>query len=75
MKEFFGGQLLALWTQLQAALNKDNWALEQEKAVGKFNVSCKDIGDAINWFKDCTMDKCGISCNYCDKLSERLLAR
>ncbi len=63
IREKATGNLLGLWGQLQATLNKDNWKDEQDKAVKDLNIPIKSIENA--YFSHCDPDACGIQCSIC----------
>jgi len=73
ISEKYDGNLLDLWGQLEATLNKDNWDIEQQKATGLYNIPVEKIEHLLPAFHNCNYDKCGVSCIMCKKVVEGIL--
>lgn len=66
------GNLLQLWGQLEAALNKENWKAAQGKAVDATHLKIEDIEDCLPMFKDCDITTCGVLCKKCEGIVESI---
>lgn len=78
------GNLLHLWGQLEATLNKENWSAEQKSATDIINIPIEYIEDTMlsiahnkpaGKFTNCNPDICGIACNYCARMYHHITER
>lgn len=68
------GNLLSLWGQLQATLNKNNWDKEQRAAAGEYDIPINRIESMIRDFRYCDTDgRCGYTCKHCANVIKGIL--
>ncbi len=64
-QEDFDGNLLELWGQLTATLDKDNWNVKQDAEVALVNIPTRSIESMLYENFPCTSDLCGVLCEKC----------
>lgn len=65
----YEGNLLDLWGQLEATLNRADWKNEQEKAAARVNIPADKLDSIMNR-RTCSSQSCGCLCKHCDTLYE-----
>jgi collagenase-like PrtC family protease len=59
------GNLLQLWGQLEATLDKEHWKEQQDKAVDQTMLRMEDIEKLLPNFMNCNPNYCGVKCQFC----------
>ena len=67
--------LLDLWGQLQATLNKPDWQNEQNAATHRWNIPTRAVEHMIEQYTNCNPDTCGILCEKCKHTVDLILGR
>ncbi len=71
-KEDFDGNLLELWGQLTATLDKENWKENQETEIAKVNIPTRSIESMLHENFPCKSDLCGVLCEKCKNTYTRI---
>lgn len=72
MRNDISCNLLSLWGQLEATLDKGNWEIRQREATGKVDIPISKVIPLIEEIGCCTCDICGHTCNRCVEAYNKL---